>query len=68
MLGNKMFVGRSLFFSFIFAVFFVTSSGLVINAAQSRSHSARTSGSATVLSADGTDPMPRPSPWGGVAI
>jgi hypothetical protein len=68
MFVNKMFVGRSLFFSFIFAVFFITSSGLVINAAKTCSHLPRTSGTATVLSADGTDPMPRPTPWGGVAV
>jgi hypothetical protein len=63
MLGNKMFVLRSIVFSLTFAAFFICPSVNAVRGEVTLSPSPASCGSSEVLRADGTSPLPVPQPW-----
>ena len=63
MLGNKMFVPRSIVFSLIFAAFFICPSVNTVRGEVTLSPSSASCASSEVLRADGTSPLPVPQPW-----
>jgi hypothetical protein len=63
MLGKKVVMLRAMAITLVFAAFCVTPLASLVSRCVTNATSARQAVASPVLSADGTEPLPKPTPW-----